>query len=123
MKTTKAHFKYFVTRCEHWRYFFKIFDIELNYYHEDAGHGGHATCVYNQTARLAEIYLNPEWGCASVTQDDLNLSAFHEILEVLTGDLAYTAESRYITPNQVAAANHRIICTLENVVFPLLPQH
>jgi hypothetical protein len=114
-KTTKKDFEVFKSECRKWVKYFGLLDWEITYSNvEDAGSRG--SCTVGYTGRLATINLATEWDYKP-DESEMNLTAFHEVCELLTAPLCVIAESRYVTVSQVEIANHYIIRVLENTLF------
>ncbi len=118
-KTTHEHYQLFKDNCLYWIKKFGLLDIEIVYKHEgDSGDRGH--CYYNMPGRIATLVLETMWTNIEVTENAIKDTAFHEVLELLLGDLVWLAEARYVTPDSIDAACHRVIRVIENVMYPIL---
>lgn len=74
-----------------------------------------ASVEINPPARLA-VYRLGDFGAEPITPDSLKKTAAHECLHLLMHDLIETAADRGATPDQLEAAEHRIINVLERVL-------
>lgn len=78
--------------------------------------GAMASVEFNQSARLA-TYRIGDFGAEKITPDSLKKTALHECLHVLMHDLIETASDRGSSPEQIEAAEHRVINVLERILF------
>ena len=74
-----------------------------------------ASVEINPPARLA-VYRLGDFGAEQITPESLKKTAAHECLHLLMHDLIETAADRGATPDQLEAAEHRIINVLERVL-------
>lgn len=74
-----------------------------------------ASVEFNDPARLA-VYRLGDWKGEAITDDTLNATALHETLHILLHDLVTLAQDPRTTPDQVEAAEHRVINVLERVL-------
>lgn len=74
-----------------------------------------ASVEINPPARLA-VYRLGDFGSEQITPESLKKTALHECLHLLMHDLIETASDRGATPDQLEAAEHRIINVLERVL-------
>lgn len=74
-----------------------------------------ASVEINPPARLA-VYRLGDFGGEQITPASLKKTALHECLHLLTYDLIEIAADRGATPDQLEAAEHRVINVLERVL-------
>ena len=74
-----------------------------------------ASVEINPPARLA-VYRLGDFGAEQITPDSLKKTAAHECLHLLMHDLIEIAADRGATPEQLEAAEHRVINVLERVL-------
>lgn len=74
-----------------------------------------ASVEFNDGARLA-TYRIGDWGGDEITEASLDATALHELLHVLLHDLIETAADPRSTPEQMDAAEHRVVNILERVL-------
>ena len=67
-------------------------------------------------ARLGSYQLG-DFGSTTVNSESLSMTALHECLHVFLFDLISTAQDRAATPEQLDAAEHRVINVLERVLY------
>lgn len=115
---TKKQAEIFYKSCRYWIKHFGLSDwyIDWDMYKDDSDH--RAFAVINLEAKYASIFIVQDWGdTVDVTEKDLQLTAFHEVCEIMLGELSYLAEDRSVTPNQIVQATHSIIQRLTNIEF------
>ena len=74
-----------------------------------------ASVEVNPPARLA-VYRLGDFGAEKITPASLKKTALHECLHLLLHDLIETAANHGATPDQLEAAEHRVINVLERVL-------
>jgi hypothetical protein len=67
-------------------------------------------------ARLGSYQLG-DFGSTQINSESLSMTALHECLHVFLFDLISTAQDRAATPEQLDAAEHRVINVLERVLY------
>jgi hypothetical protein len=78
--------------------------------------GAMADVSFDESARLATYRLG-DFGAEAITPDSLERTAIHELGHVMLHDLIATAQDRGATPEQLEAAEHKIINLLEGLLF------
>lgn len=124
-KTTKKHFKLFQEEAEYWIERFHLREWKITILHENstlpslkdsalAWNG----CQFED--RITRIGLSTNWGKYDpITEYELSKSAFHEVCELLLGDLVMSANMD-AAPTQKAqntADHHSVIRRLEWAVW------
>lgn len=117
-KTTKKDFELFKKECLKWIKIFGLYSYETSFEHDVCVKGSVASCEMNINARWANLGLAKKPSISS--KESIKLSAFHEVMEVFIGRLRVCALSRFVNEDEIEEANHEIIRTLENVVYPKL---
>jgi len=112
-KTKKKDFDEFVKEAEYWIDYFGLLDWEFHFYHISTN--GRAHYWADIQGRLASIELNTEWTFIP-TLKDLQLSAFHEVCEIMIVPLSGMTSNVY-DRNFVEGKTHTIIRRLENTIF------
>lgn len=74
-----------------------------------------ATVEFNAPARLATYRLG-DFGAEKITPESLEKTALHEIAHVLLYDLLDVATAKH-EPDQLEAAEHRVINVLEKLLL------
>ena len=117
-KTTKKDFEIFKAECRKWVGYFGLLDWEFSFCHRFSGNDDtvRGSCYASHAGRVATLYFAPKWDYKP-DESEIRRVAFHEVCEVLTAPLCVMAESRYVMPDEVEAANHYIIRVLENTIF------
>jgi len=121
MKTTKKHFEIFKAECEKWIDIFGLKDYEFHFEHKAVGDRNIAECYRNSTSRTARLSLCkvwPERSMVALNDDNIKTSAFEEVCHVLLYSLSSCAYSRHIMEHEIDEAEHGIIKTLQNVLYP-----
>lgn len=77
--------------------------------------GAMASVEFDDPARLVTYKLG-DFGAEQITPASLEKTAIHELLHVLLHDLIATAQDRGATPEQLEAAEHAVINTLEGLL-------
>lgn len=75
-----------------------------------------ATIEFNDPARLA-VYRLGDFGAETITEESLERTALHELLHVVLHDLMMTTTDCSSSPEQIEAAEHRVINLLERLLF------
>lgn len=74
-----------------------------------------ASVEFNAPARMA-VYRLGDFGAEPITEQSLDDTALHESLHILLFDLVQTAQDKSAEPEQLEAAEHRVINVLERVL-------
>ena len=74
-----------------------------------------ASVEFNVPAKLA-IYRLGDFGAEPITEQSLDNTALHESLHILLHDLITVAQYRSAEPEQLEAAEHRVINILERAL-------
>ena len=119
----KDRFRIFVDECEYWLEKFNLKSWTMAYefsddYSEDWENDSLAMLRWNTGARRATIWLNENWPEDEISCFQIRRSAFHEVFELLLADLVSIARDRFVFEKAIESEIHRIVRTLENVVFP-----
>ena len=120
MKTSKKDYELFQKECRKWINIFGLLDWEPYFLHGFRENGDWAWCNYSPTSRGVTFALNKDWKEDKVTNEEIKITAFHEVAELLIGPLYACARYRFLTEDRIEEAAHSIIRTLENVVYPRL---
>ncbi len=114
-KTTKKDFKLFRKECKWWLNYFCIADYEVTYLRVDIG-GSDARCTHDIVARWCTMRLNIEVNDRDHGHRFFCLVAFHEICELLLGEIGALAEES-LAKNIVDTEIHKVVRKLENTIF------
>ncbi len=112
---SKKQIEYFGLQVKKWADFFRLADWEILTDSEDFD-DAYAKCAADVCSRLSTISVAETWDIKP-TQRMLSLTAFHEVAELLLAELHQVALSRVMTYEDEEAARHRVIRTLESVIF------
>lgn len=110
MKTTKKDYERFQAEFERWRKRLGLTDWEISFYHDRLLEGRAAEIRTNLEAGFCEVYLALEHPPYPVDRN-----ARHEAFELLLDEFDTLARYRYIRPDELDAARHRIIHRLESL--------
>lgn len=119
MKTTKKDFEYFKQRCHHWISVFGINDWNVNYAHTKRIN---CRAVFDpmgagSVGRECYLALATEWPSdLPINEENLCHTALHEVVHLLLGEYACIAASRFITKDELHAAEHALANRLIHVV-------
>lgn len=121
--TTDADFEYFKKRVEFYIDLFNLNSWDRYYEHTDE-----QTYINEDELALAGIthnsltvtfVLNKNWGVTKVDKDELDRTAYHEVLEVLLAEFQGIMAERSFDYQQqrglIHTAKHRIIHTLDKI--------
>lgn len=114
-RTTNKEFDLFKQECQKWIDYFGLKQWEVCYRLLDL-EGDCARCIVDQIAKLAYFDLNNKLSKLDKEDRGIEMSAFHEVIELLLTDLRIMAKSTW-ADNVVLEATHEIISILENTIF------
>lgn len=118
MKTTTAHYNYFVKRCKHWVNFFGLKHFELNFRHVfDEFLATASIKVTGDT--MVTFSLCKDWGQFPITYTELDKCAFHEVCHLLLSEMDHACRA-YIADFRVDGMGHKVIRCLENTIWERL---
>ena len=118
--TTPEEFDLFKSECLRWLKFFGLTDWDVVFEHK-ALKGNYAQIrVDGLSDRCAVFSFNLECDEESRQHMHIERTAFHEVMELFLFPLHYIGTCRYVQPEEFDAANHAIIRTMENTVWPIL---
>lgn len=128
VKTKLDDFEIFKKECKKWIEVFGMYDWEFKFVpakpDEDDILGERrykAWVSFDSEAALAVIYFNTMWREyeeLELSEDDIKLSAFHEICEILLADVMRLVHSRMnVCEEDVNLVKHKLIHRFEEVVF------
>lgn len=118
IKTTKKDFKLFKKECRKWIKFFglKGWDIAYEHYDKNVNHRT-AEVEFNPQGQRAWVRLGKEIYESEYSDENIKMSAFHEICHLVLAKMWTCANSRYLNPDELETAEHEVINTLQNTVF------
>ncbi|KKM57112.1 hypothetical protein LCGC14_1550870 [marine sediment metagenome] len=121
IKTTRKHFDLFKIEVKKWIQNFGLTDWNVYYSHIKLNLK--AQCKYDLVGRVATLSLSTEYIDDTIEyniEQDIKMSAFHEVCELLLGPLESMVDQRYaLGIDDVEEERHRIIRRLENFVFTI----
>lgn len=110
-----AQAKEFAECMRFWQEFLNLQDWRIEPGLKPAPNGAMASVEFNDPARLATYRLGDF--CRPVTKQLMGWTSLHETLHVLLRDLIVTLQDRSSTPDQLEAAEHRVINVLEKLLI------
>ncbi len=114
-KTTPADFKLFCKEAATWLERLGVIDYETTFSHE--GLDSVAGAEFSTQNRWAVIKLGKDWGESLKNKEEVRKSAFHEVCELLLGDLRTLCDTDKVSEDDADREIHRVIRVLENVFF------
>lgn len=120
-RTTKYHFKIFTKEVHKWIEILGLKDYILFVEHEVIKKDPPplAEIYYEVVDRSAIIILNENW-FKEVNNREVRKCAFHEVQELLLGELATMSEGPEVSQDIVDRAIHAVIRRLENSFFNMV---
>ena len=100
---------------KHWQQVLNLMDWRLERSSKPV-RAAMAAMQCDSQARLGSYQLG-DFGSTTVNSESLSMTALHECLHVFLFDLISTAQDRAATPEQLDAAEHRVINVLERVLY------
>ena len=111
-------FKYFKERVDHWVDYFGLYNWDVNVHKDEDEYDGElAYATFNVDNKRADIYLSMDWGGTEMTRNELNKTAFHEVIEVMLAEIRHIAGRRDIRFEEIDGAIHSIIRILTATIF------
>ena len=111
-KVTEKHYKLFQRCVKKWIGIYGLHDWELSVVWEQTCSDSMAKCEADLEQKMATIKLNTDWGKTKVTAEELDRTAYHEVLELLLMPLRFLV--LHTNPNQQI---HDVIARIENAVW------
>jgi hypothetical protein len=108
MKTSKKDFEYFRERCLHYIERFKITSWGIRILHGEVLEGAAASCHYHYNGAQAFIRLAQKW-TNPITESELDHTARHEVVHLLTGRLYLIGSSRFACEDEIEQANEETV--------------
>jgi len=116
METTKEDFELFKKECKKWINIYGLKTWEICFVHGSLTEN-RAECYADLNNRIASMYFGKEWEDVEKNDPTIKLNAFHETTELFLGEIRDMA-NQGIAYEKVDKEIHKIIRTLENVLFP-----
>ena len=115
IETTEEDFMFYIQEFKYYMQVFNLLNWEVNFQWEEMP-DARAAIQINVAGKIATTCFNKRYDFA-YDESEISKCAFHECMELLIGELSCAAEERYSTHEQIEAATHTIIRTLENVIW------
>ena len=115
---TKKDFEIFVKEALKWVEILGLKSWEWHFVFGKCSEDSRAEYHVQGAARIVTVWLNDFWDdIVKKSNEEIKKTAFHEVTEVMMYDLRGLAlrDSNY---TRVDVATHKIVRTLENVLFP-----
>ena len=116
-RLTGKEFSIFKNEFRKWQAAFGLHRYEIFYQMHKSDEDGMAWCSTNQSGCIATISLARSWEPVKPTAYALKKAAFHECVELLISNISEIAEARYVTRQELDEERHRIVRSLEYVIF------
>jgi len=100
---------------KHWQQILNLNDWRIERSNKPA-RAAMASMQCDGQARLG-VYQLGDFGSAAINSESMSMTALHECLHVFLFDLISTAQDRLSSPDQLDAAEHRVINVLEKVLY------
>lgn len=114
----KDPLKLFEKYVKQWVDYFGLYFWDVNVHGDDEEDDGSlAYTMTNVNNKRADIYLVMDWGDTEMTKDELNKTAFHEVIEVLLFKIRHIAGKRDIHYDDIDGAIHEVIRILTAKIF------
>ncbi len=117
MKTTKEHYKLFVSECQRLVILWGLNDWKI-YYEYGKSEGNRGKLWTNGEYHIATIQLAADWETEVVTEQGIKSCARHEVIHLLFAYLVYIAECRFCTDTELYTEKERLVRHLQSILFP-----
>lgn len=115
MRVTKKQYEYFKERVNHWRKELGVLDYSVHFHWQKLD-DVFAETRMNNSAHLATIVLNTSIPKEELNDEQINTTAFHEVMHLVLDDLCNEAKARYASEYDIDKAEHAVIRRLENLI-------
>ena len=130
IKVTEQEFVYYRQRVLFWVDKFSLKQWQVDFSRIDMAEScARANCTFNSEGMWAtfgfavELVSINEWPKWPNNKADIDSDAYHEVMELLLGELTIIMSSRFnVSEASVDGAKHRVVAILENVVRPLFKE-
>ena len=113
--TTDHDFILFKSLCDSWVHVLGLIGWKV-YYEHTFCEGALGECSTHYTGQVATIQLSTSWK-VKPTEDLLNETALHEVLEIFMSSLYGQAVSRYWSEDDYTKEHHRVIRTITKLLL------
>lgn len=119
-KTTKAHFKLFRDECLYWQKRLGLVNYDIGF-KLDALDDSKSEIHRDIVNKVAVVKLDSNWedDFAPLTNDEIIMTALHEILHLLLTELALLGRSRFCTDYDLEQAEESVVRTLTKELIKL----
>jgi hypothetical protein len=114
--TTDEDFQLFVDETRYWVDRFQLADMEITMENTELDEDVRAACSVDMDScnvinRLQSVWPEPP------LPGEIERAAFHEVMEAFLCGIWGLATQRYITEREIVREKHKIIKTLENIIW------
>ena len=117
MKTTRQDFELFQKCCRKWQNEFELNNWKLYFFHEKTGNKGQI--VLTQEGYVASVTLGTDWEHESVTPEEIDDTARHEMIHLLLGRMSENGKNRYVDVDDIYNAEEETVRKIERIVSKL----
>jgi hypothetical protein len=129
VKIKTDDFSVFVKECKKWIDIFGMYDWEFKFVpaspedeNDELGERRFKAWVtFDSEAALAVVYFNTKWREyeeIELSEEDIKLTAFHEVCEILLADIMRLVHARMnVCEEDVNLVKHKLIHRFEEVIF------
>jgi hypothetical protein len=115
---TKAkEYEIFCSEIKYWLLHLGLVNFESFIRHEKLVCESRAACNFNIENKIAVFSLNEEWANIVPTHKEICKTAFHEVCEVLLGQMYVGILDLNVTNEEIDGRAHGVIRVLENTWF------
>lgn len=116
MKTTVKQFDYFYKMCKRYVKYFGLYEWDLSYEHGRLDDGIVANCSTSMPQMSATIRFNTErhQNLSKLTNEEIRMTALHEVSHLLIAKLDLSARSRFITEDEIHGYDEEIVNRIFN---------
>ena len=122
--TTEEDFQFFKSEALRFMELFGIKDWEVFFTHENEYPDDRAWVLFKANAHIARISLNKDWSrqdlIDQIKPELLSRAAFHEVCHLFFSRIETLAESRYLQAEDIYSEIHRLIVSLEEILWKRL---
>lgn len=119
-ETTENDFKIFKEEAKWWIDYFGMKDWYFEFEWKTLPQKCRSMFRYDVEGKVASVLLNKDWRKDRVTEYRVRLAAYHEIVELMLGELRVMIEDREFNREKMTAAIHSVVRRLENTLFKII---
>ena len=117
MKTTQKHFQIFQQECQKWINAWELNNWDI-FYKVDTDKGTVAGIVTDIDGYVATIFFTGDWNnnVRPCNEEEIRLSAKHEVVHLLLGRLSDQARERFINKAEITEAEEELVRKLTKII-------